>query len=352
MAKSFTVSFNINGALDGSLSAALTAAARQMKALGNAAASLNGKSLKLSQSLGNAQNLLKNIEAYKKLQSALNDTIKSSAQARTEAAKLLRQRTAEQKKLDEMKSAYSQLQQVYRDNRKSMGTDAAAAMKAQLKSARAEIKAQEQSVRSLGNTYNQTNQRVQSLRETQRQQQSQLAQLRTRIPSSNIAAAESRLRSQINQTTAALNQEIAALQRRNEVSARFNQAQQNMSNAYSNFQNAAQTAETIMSPFAAAAENAMSFEYNMSKVRSLTQMRNIRAGNFAQVEREMADLTAQAQRLGAQTEFTSNQVAEAMGYFGKPKVIPAHRATGVSLDVNCRQSPKLTKPQRKLKSYS
>ena len=315
MAKSFTVSFNIAGALDGSLVAALTTAAQKMKQLGAAAQALNGKSIKLSQALNNNQALLKNIEAYKALQQAVNQTQAARIQAVSDSAKLLRQRNAEQKQLDAMKAAYQRLQKYYRENKKSMGTDAAEAMKSQLKSARDELKAQQNFVRNLGTSYNKSNARIESLNNQLAQQRSQLSQMRTTIPTSNIAAAESALRAQINQTTAALNQEIAALQRRNEVASRFNQSQQNLSNAYSNFQNAIQTAETIMNPFVDATKNAMDFEHAMSRVKALSQMRDIRAGNFDKVSASMERLTNQAKQLGAVTEFTSTEIAQAQGYY-------------------------------------
>ena len=315
MAKSFSVSFNINGSLDGSLAAALQAAAQQFKALGNAAQSLNGKSIKLSQALQNAQGLLKNIEAYKSLQKAIAQTAAAQIQARADSAKLLRQRNAEQKQLDAMRDAYDRLKKYYRDNKKSMGAEAAAAVKSQLKSARDELTAQQRFVQNLGTSYGQSGKRIESLNNQLAQQRAQLSQMRTTVPASNLAASESALRAQITQTTAALNQEIAALQRRNEIQTRFNQSQQTMSNAYSNFQNSLQTAETIMNPFKDAAQNAMTFEYAMSRVKSLSQMRDIRAGNFDKVNASMAQLTNQARELGAATEFTATEIAQAQGYF-------------------------------------
>lgn len=316
MAKSFSVSFDILGKLDGSLVAALTSAAQKMKSLGEAAKSLNGKSLKLAQTLQNSQGLLKNVEAYNKLNAAIKANFAEQAKLRLGQSKLLQQRAAEQKKLGDMRSAYQQLQQVYKANRKSMGSDAAAVMKSQLKDARAEIKAQERHVTGLGTAFDTASKRVDTLRGQLSQQQGQLSQMRSTIPSSNIAAAEAALRSQINQTTEALNREIAALQRRNEIQQNFSQSGQDLANSYGNFQNALDTAGQMMSPFKNAADNAIEFEYAMSKVKSLTQMRDIRAGNLDKVNASMTELTALAENLGATTEFTSTKVANAMGKLG------------------------------------
>lgn len=66
-----------------------------------------------------------------------------------------------------------------------------------------------------------------------------------------------------------------------------------------------------MTPFADAADNAMTFEKSMSRLKSLTQMRNLRGGDMATVEREMATMTAVIEKLGATTEFTANEIAGA-----------------------------------------
>ena len=71
-----------------------------------------------------------------------------------------------------------------------------------------------------------------------------------------------------------------------------------------------------MSPFKAAVENAMDYEFAMSKVKALTQMRNIREGNLQQVTKNMAALDAQAKQLGASTEYTATEIANAMSFYG------------------------------------
>ena len=129
---------------------------------------------------------------------------------------------------------------------------------------------------------------------------------------SGFAASESRLAGDIDRVNSALRQQQALTNAQNQ-SAR---ASQDMFNSYNNFQGALQTAQQVAAPFQAAAENAMNFEYAMSKVKSLTQMRNIRSGDLERVRTEMAALTEQAEMLGATTEFTSQEVAEAMGFYG------------------------------------
>ena len=308
MAKSRTISFIID--CQDNLSRVLAQAQKNLRGLTSATLTANNRRLQ------NATAALKDVEAYKKLQAALRDTKFAQAQAANDQPKLLRQRREAVAQLDDMKKAFAQLKDVYKANWLSMGMQAAQTMKEQIRAANQEIKAQAKVIQNLDRAYDSLPARTRQLQSQLDAQRTQLATLRQRIPTGNLAAAESALRSQIESTTQALNREIAALERRNQVFGNFTQRQQELSNAYSNFQNSLDTAQTLLNPFKDAADNAMTFEKAMSRVKSLTQMRNIRAGNFAQVAADMKELTAQAEALGAATEFTATEVAQAQGYFG------------------------------------
>ena len=307
MAKTRTISFIIEG--QDRLSAALKNAQNNLRGLANVSTSANARAL------ANAQAALKNVEAYKKLQAAIDNATRAQGQLHTDQTKLLQQRQAAVKQLGDMRQAYAQLQDVYKANRRSMGAAAANVMKSQMRDAAAEIRNQERLVRNLDKAYDQLPAQASKLRDQLTAQQTQLAQLRTRIPSANVSAAESALRSQIQQTTNALNQEIAALERRNQIASNFATANQNLSNAYSNFQGALDTAQTLMNPFKDASINAMDFEKAMSRLKSLTQIRNIRAGDMSRVEEEMASMTSTIERLGMTTEYTANQIAGAANFY-------------------------------------
>lgn len=128
----------------------------------------------------------------------------------------------------------------------------------------------------------------------------------------NFGDAEAQLQRRIEQATRALKaqEDLAkAYDAHNTASTNFNNAWDNMSNAVS-------TAQTIMQPFKAAVDNAETFEHAMSRVKSLTQSTNIREGRTDRVEKEMAELEAQARQLGATTQFTMTQAAQAQGYLG------------------------------------
>lgn len=179
------------------------------------------------------------------------------------------------------------------------------------------LKSQEQAARQSGRGFEDAKAKAQALKESLRQQQEALQRLRTSLGSqgfstSSFAASERQLAAEIDRVNAALRQQQALMQAR----SRFNESATNLAVAGAGMMGAVYTAEQIAQPFQSAAENAMNFEYAMSKVKSLTQMRNIRSGNLEQVREEMAALTKQAEELGATTEFTSQEVAEAMGFYG------------------------------------
>lgn len=308
MAKSRTISFIIDG--QDNLSRVLAQAQKNLRGLTSATLTRQNKAL------ANATATLKDVEAYKKLQAAVQATKYSQLQAANDQPKLLKQRQEAVAQLDAMKSAFARLKDVYKANWLSMPTKDAMAMKEQIRAANQELKAQAKVIQGLDRAYDALPARTRQLQAQLDSQRTQLSTLRQRIPTGNLAAAEQSLRAQIDQTTQALNREIAALERRNQIFGNFSQRQQDLSNAWSNFQSSLDTAQTIMNPFTQAADNAMTFEKAMSRVKSLTQMRNIRAGNFAQVAADMKELTAQAEALGAATEFTATEVAQAQGYFG------------------------------------
>lgn len=302
-----TITFTLQG--NDQLSAALKNAEKNLRGLTGATFSAN------TRALANAQANLKNIEQYKKLQAAILANNAAQIQSRADQAKLFKQRQEAVKQLGDMQKAYARLQDVYKANRRAMGTEAANVMKGQLRDAANELKAQQRVVQNLDRAYDALPNHARKLQEQLASQRTQLAQLRTSIPTANIAAAEAALRSQIEQTTNALNREIAALERRNQIHQNFSQAGQDLSNAYSNFQGAVQTAQTLMNPFTQAADNAMTFEKAMSRLKSLTQMKNLRAGNLAQVEAEMRSMTSTIANLGATTEYTANQIAGAANFY-------------------------------------
>ena len=327
MAKSHQIVFEILG--NDQLSRVLAQAQKNLRGLTSATLARQNKALQ------NATATLKDVEAYKKLQAAIQATKYSQAQAANDQSKFLKQRQEAVQQLDDMKSAFARLKDAYKANWLSMPTKDAMAMKEQIRAANQELKAQAKVIQGLDRAYDALPARTRQLQAQLDSQRTQLSTLRQRIPTANLAAAEQSLRAQIDQTTQALNREIAALERRNQIHSNFAAASQNLSNAYSNFQNSLDTAQTLMNPFTQAADNAMTFEKSISRLKSLTQMRAIRSGDTANVQREMESMTATIERLGMTTEYTANQIAGAANFFAisgwKPEQINAVLPSTVDL---------------------
>lgn len=120
----------------------------------------------------------------------------------------------------------------------------------------------------------------------------------------SLAAAEARLRSELDATNASMQRQ-----------SNFDAASSRFSDAYNDFQNVLSTAQTAMSPFTSSIEVAGDFERQMSVVKALTQMDNLRAGNLERTEHEMELLNAQAKELGLMTKFTAVDAAKAQTYY-------------------------------------
>ena len=372
LAKSFQVSFDILGSIDPSLLAAIANAQKSIKSLSG----LNGKAIANATKLSAAQSKLNSLSNYKETLRSVQAASQARAAEVLNANRQLAAQNAASRQLADMKTAYKELVKVQtrlknnaqlqrggvdlaraglREAKKSgdisqikaaqqalirqqesarRAADEVKRINAAIKQGKAELRAQQNSVKELGNNFANSSAKAQQLQQQLARQQNLLNQLRAAAPN-NLGQAEVRLRSEIQATTAALNQELAAIERRNQAFNNFSQRQADMFNAYGNFQNAIQTAQNIMAPFADAADNAMTFEKNMSRLKSLTQMRNIRAGDMATVEREMASMTATIEKLGATTEFTANEIAGAANYFGmsgwSSKMIEAMLPSAVDL---------------------
>ncbi|MBR1728497.1 MAG: phage tail tape measure protein, partial [Selenomonadaceae bacterium] len=128
----------------------------------------------------------------------------------------------------------------------------------------------------------------------------------------NFGASQLKLRTEIAQATAEMQKQAAAQAKMQQI----RQKSMNFDNAKNNLTSAVSTAQQLAEPLTSAIDKAMTFEHAMSKVKALTQGENIRNGNFKQVEADMQTLEAQAKQLGATTQFTMTQAADAMGFLG------------------------------------
>ena len=184
-----------------------------------------------------------------------------------------------------------------------------------------ELKSLEQATNQSGNAFRESQNKLKTLYQDLERQRSRLAELRSSLSSagvnvSSLGSAESRLRSEIESTTAAIERQRQAMQNLSTAQANVDRASQQFSDAQNAFNTAVNAAKTIASPFVASAETAISFEAEMSRVKALTQAQNIREGKMDVVNREFAMLEQQARELGATTQFTAIQAAQAMSYLG------------------------------------
>ena len=377
MARTYNVSFNIQGALDGSLLAALRNASQAMRGLGNAARAASASARASQAGLRGLSNSLNSIQAaaqkFRALQDALRQTTaninqsgvafneaKAKYQADAQAVDQLRQKLAQlntelgkarQTKIvqsDGVKAVTADLQALKRAfdiarqagdtvkmtslaaqinqtqaallRQKQTAREAAAAFKElsdKVKQTKADLKAAQDAARASGQTLSRTQNETRRLAQSYQQQLAALRQL-----TSTLSAAGFNV-SNFSASEARLESEInrvnAALERQTALTnaqRSASEASQNMFNAYNNFQGALQTVGQMAAPFKAAVDTAIDFEHAMSRVKALTQSQNIREGRTEQVNAEMKLLTQQARDLGATTMFTSTQAAQAMGYLG------------------------------------
>ena len=109
MAKSYNVSFNILGNLDGSLLSALQRAANGMRGLQNAARSVSGALARQANSLNAARGLMRQVESYRALESALKANVQAQANERLNMMNLMTRQQSARKQLDAMTASYKQL---------------------------------------------------------------------------------------------------------------------------------------------------------------------------------------------------------------------------------------------------
>lgn len=195
------------------------------------------------------------------------------------------------------------------------------ALKSSLKGASTELKSAESALKNLGNNFGASKSKLNELNQTLQRQKQELASLKASLNTAGFSTdhflqSELRLREAIAATTREIERQRQVAASLTSAQARVNDAQSNFGEAQSVFSSVKNGVETIAAPFVEATKNAMTFEDAMAKVKSLTQMKLLRSGNFEEAEKNMKALTDEAIRLGATTEYTAVQAAEAEAKFG------------------------------------
>lgn len=233
-------------------------------------------------------------------------------------------------RLNENKAALEAQRQKFRQAR-----DEAKKYAQQIRETQNALKTQERLAAQSGQEFNAARGQVQNLKATLQTQLEALQRLRSQLGAagfntSTFVASERALQSEIERVNSALQRQQQLLQ----AQGQFGTSLSNLSNAWGEFQNSLSTAQTLTSPFTSAIDKAIQFEHTMSTLKSISQMDLIKAGDTAQVERNMARLTAQAKELGATTIYTAQQVGEAQVYIAR---------TGWDTDAIIKSMPSILK---------
>ena len=353
MAKVFNVSFNISGNLDASLTAALANASKMLRGLGAAAKTasampkLTGLSA-MARSLGTIQQAA---DKFWELKKASSETAQALPIAQKQVGQLARQSREDAAKVSDLKKALSDFQtaQLKAKADKSAGREQLKMLRASLSEARkigdkaqvsaltAAISAQREKINSAAQSYKELSDKVKqtkaelksaetaltnstrgfesararasNLKTTLREQLEALQRLRSQLGAAgfntaSFVSSERALHAELSR----VNQELQRQQQLLQSQASFRSASSDLSTKWGEFQSAISTAQTLMTPFSNAADNAMTFEKSMSRLKSLTQMENLRSGKIEQVNSEMAELEATISKLGATTEYTANEI--------------------------------------------
>ena len=307
MSRTYTVSLQINAALGGQFSSLMRQAQSQIGRLGDAAQISSARASRSFRELEQYRNNLNRLQGqvlqYRNLNSQIRENTQATIHARTNQRQLLQEYNNQVRQLEQMRQSLERLRQVRRENRSSMSNDQYRTMGEQIRAAREEIRNQQQAVTSSRQAYNSANSEVSRLNRSLQSQQNQLQSLSSSLnqagfSTSNLSSHESRLRSEIENTNSALQRQVQATAAHD----RMNTASQNVSYAYGNFQGAVDTARSIMSPFTDAVKTYANFDAVMSEVKAVTGV----AG-----ERFDA-LTAKAREMGASTQFSATEAAQAM----------------------------------------
>lgn len=258
------------------------------------------------------ENILAAVQAYKALSREMLANQKSYKAIFGELEKAGRNYKNHQNAVRMLQSELSKYKSAYEANKKNLSADEAAKAVANIKSMTAELSnAQkvlsqvEKQMKALGANRQNANGAVEAQMQALRTLQSLLNS--AGFSTQNFGASESALRGQIDAATRAMERQAALIERLNTAQNNFNDAQQN-------YQAAKNFASTILSPFTGSIQYAADFEKEMSAVKALTQMDNLRANNLEKVNEEMGKLTLLAKEQGLRTQFTATDAAKGEKY--------------------------------------
>ena len=302
---------------------AISEAGNLQRRLGDVNRAMQGQD-KLAQKMGDLKGIQANIQRFRELKQSVASAGQELSQAQATASRyaaVLRRSQAETARL---KTEHDALKAALKASKGQIPKAEYERLSAVVKSTAAALKNSEAATKAAGRAFEQAKSNAAGLKAQLAGQQAELQRIRSSMAAAgysaqNLAQNEIRLRQEIEQTRRAMQlaseeQERAAARQRNRDA--HTQAQGELFSATSNWQQGLSTVQSVAAPFKEAIDNAMTFEHAMSKVKALTQSGLIREGDLETVNANMQKLEAQARQLGATTQFTMTQAAEAMGYLG------------------------------------
>ena len=321
--KTIETIFKISGVLDGSLMAAINAASKAMSGLKGAGKVATAGALDMRNSLAAQLAALQRVQRqYDKYRVALEQLRPGLERVREATRRRDEVRLETRKAQESLEALKTKLTDLKRErDRSAKNSEQRRALDEQIRAGRIELKLQQgrageqerqlkaaqKALEDAAKNYNRTTNTVREM---------DAALKAAGESTSKIGLMSMALRGKMKEAQAQFERYNQAMTRLQSANDAHTQSASHFNNEWSNMSNAVSTAQSIMQPFKAAVDNAETFEHAMSKVKALTQSQNIKEGNYERVRQEMAELEAQARQLGATTQFTMTQAAEAQGYLG------------------------------------
>ena len=321
--KTIETIFKISGVLDGSLMSAINAASKAMSGLKGAgkAATAGASDMRnsLAAQLAALQRVQRQYDKYRVALEQLRPGLERVREAMRRRDEVRLETRKAQESLEALKTKLTDLKR--ERDRSAKNSEQRRALDEQIRAGRIELKLQQgrageqerqlkaaqKALEDAAKNYNRTTNTVREM---------DAALKAAGESTSKIGLMSMALRGKMKEAQAQFERYNQAMTRLQSANDAHTQSASHFNNEWSNMSNAVSTAQSIMQPFKAAVDNAETFEHAMSKVKALTQSQNIKEGNYERVREEMAELEAQARQLGATTQFTMTQAAEAQGYLG------------------------------------
>lgn len=309
MSRQIEYALKLNAMLTGNLESALRHAQSTLNAFKTAAAMPTN--VELHTRIQGLQSALATLQQLQNIKKSLPEMYRKLQEQGAKVSTARQERDAAKSKVDTLKIQLEQLKAQRSEVRRN--SDAYKALSAQIKQIKSDMKSAAQELKAAEQNLSAAQGKNNSMAREYSQQVQRLRELQAALRAAghdvtNLSQLESRLSSQFNNTT-------AAIERQAQVLARVQNASSRLGDAQGTWQTAQMAASTIVSPLTASINEAATFEKQMSQVKALTQLDNIRSNNLDKMKSEMSELTELAKTEGLRTQFSAVDAAKAETYY-------------------------------------